>query len=211
MVTVDDVIDVLREEATEDILKMAGAGEGFEDTHSVFGAVWRRAPWLFVAWLGGIGAALIIARFESTVERYLPLVTFIPIIVGMAGNVGTQSLAIVVRGLATRRIEIKQFWRVVGREVAVGVLLGVIYGAALGAMGFVQMRGTIHESALVLAAVVGAAAAIAMVIAAGVGAVMPLVLARLHIDPAVATGPFVTTAIDVLGVLVYFNIVAAFV
>ncbi len=207
VVTVDDVIDVIREEATEDILKMAGAGEDYDDTRSVLGSVWRRAPWLFAALVGGIVAALVITRFETTLQKYLPLASFIPVIIGMAGNVGTQSLAIVVRGLATRRIEVKQFWRVVGGEILVAMMLGAIYGAALGAMGFVQFYSDAQANALWMAMAVGAASALAMVMAALVATVMPMLFARLHIDPAVATGPFVTTAIDILGVLVYFNLV----
>ncbi len=206
VVTVDDVIDVIREEATEDILKMAGAGEELDKTHSVLSAVKHRAPWLAAAWIGGIVASFIIGHYESTLQKYLPLVAFIPIIIGMAGNVGTQSLTIVVRGLATRRIIVKKFWRVTLREVAVGILLGVLYGAALGAMGFFQIDGTVGMNALMMALVVGISAAFAMTIAALVGAATPLLFARLHIDPAVATGPFVTTTIDVIGVLVYFNL-----
>jgi magnesium transporter len=163
-----------------------------------------------VAWVGGIGASFVIGRFEDELHKFVALAAFIPIIVGMAGNVGTQSLAVVVRGLATRRIDVKQFWRVVGRELAVGILLGLAFGAALGGMGFVQVRDEAGVNALVLSGIVGAAAAIAMIIAAAVGTVMPMVLARLRVDPAVATGPFVTTAIDVLGIVIYFNIVALF-
>jgi len=208
VVTVDDVIDVIKEEATEDILKMAGAGENLDERRPILGSVWRRAPWLLVAWIGGVIASIIIGRHEETLREYVVLVAFIPIIVGMAGNVGTQSLAVVVRGLATRRIDVKQFWRVLGREVSCGVLLGVIYGAALGGWGVVKLGGgDPGETALILAALVGAASAISMVIAAAVGSTIPLLLARLRIDPAVATGPFVTTAIDILGVLVYFHIV----
>ena len=135
----------------------------------------------------------------------LPLVAFIPIIIGMAGNVGTQSLTVVVRGLATKKIDIKRFWSVTWREGLTGILLGVLYGAALGALGFFQLMGTPEYSAFLVAVVIGSAAALAMIMAAVVGAMMPLLLGKLHIDPAVATGPFVTTTIDILGVLVYFN------
>jgi magnesium transporter len=210
MVTVDDVIDVLREEATEDILKMAGAGEALEAKQSVLGSFARRAPWLAVAWGGGVVASIIIGHYEQTLTGVLALAAFIPIIIGMAGNVGTQSLAIVVRGLATRRTDVKQFWRVLGRELAVGLLLGVLYGAALGGWGLIQMREGTGQNLLLLAGLVGSASAISMLLAAVVGATMPLLLARLRIDPAVATGPFVTTTIDVLGVLIYFNIINVF-
>jgi len=210
VVTVDDVIDVIREEATEDILKMAGAGEQIEERPSVLRSISRRAPWLAVAWIGGIGASFVIGRFAGTLQKYVVLAAFIPIIVGMAGNVGTQSLAIVVRGLATRRIDAKQLWRVVGREMAVGILLGIGFGAALGGMGFVEVRSEPGVNALILAGVIGATSAITMMIAATMGSLVPLILARLRVDPAVATGPFVTTTIDVLGVAIYFNIVVFF-
>ncbi|MCP4600540.1 MAG: magnesium transporter [Proteobacteria bacterium] len=206
VVTVDDVIDVIREEATEDILKMAGVGDEWDDTHSVLSSVKRRAPWLAAAWFGGIIASFVIGHFQGTLQKYMPLVAFIPIIIGMAGNVGTQSLTVIVRGLATRRIDIKKFWSLTSREVAVGVLLGVLYGAALGAMGFLQLGSDARITAVSFAAVIGVSAAVAMTIAALVGAATPLMFARLHIDPAVATGPFVTTTIDVIGVLVYFNL-----
>jgi magnesium transporter len=206
VVTVDDVIDVIREEATEDILKLAGAGDEWDEKHGILGSVRQRAPWLAAAWIGGVVASLIIGYYEETVARYLPLVAFIPIIIGMSGNVGTQSLTIVVRGLATRRFAVKKFWSVTLKEVSVGVLLGVLYGAALGAMGFFQIGADAGSNALMMALVVGLAAAFGMTIAALVGAATPLLFARLHIDPAVATGPFVTTTIDIIGVLVYLNL-----
>lgn len=205
LITVDDVIDVIREEATEDILKLAGAGDDLDEKHSIPGSVVQRAPWLFAAWLGGIVASFVIGYYEVTLQRYLPLATFIPILLGMAGNVGTQSLTIVVRGLATRRIGPKDFWNVAVKEIGVGVILGMFYGAALGGMGLFQLHGSTGINAMMVAVVVAASAASSMTMAAVVGSVTPLLFARLHIDPAVATGPFVTTTIDVLGVLVYFN------
>ncbi len=209
VVTVDDVIDVIREEATEDILKMAGAGEEWDVQQTILRSVRHRAPWLAAAWLGGVVASFVISYFEGTLQRVLPLVAFIPVIIGMAGNVGTQSLTIVVRGLATGRIDVKHFWGVTWREIVIGVFLGVAYGAALGAFGFVQLMGDAETNAFILAVVVGTSSAVAMTMAAMVGAAMPLLFAKLHIDPAVATGPFVTTTIDVLGILVYFNMARA--
>ena len=211
MVTVDDVIDVIREEATEDIPKMAGAGENYDESRSPLRSIWLRAPWLSAALVGGIVASFVIIGFEETLARYLPLAAFIPVIIGMAGNVGTQSLAIVVRGLATRKIDVKKFWRVVGSEILVGAVLGVLFGLALGAIGFYRFRGDSLANPFLLAVAVGSASAIAMVLAATVAAAIPMLFARFHIDPAVATGPFVTTAVDIIGVTVYFNIVTAIV
>ncbi len=209
VITVDDVIDVIREEATEDILKMAGAGDEYAKNVSVFGWIRRRLPWLAAAWFGGIVAAMIIGKYRGTIERSVQLAAFIPVIIGMAGNVGTQSLTIVVRGLATRNIEVKHFWKVVGREIIIGVLLGLLFGAAIGATGFFDTYESAELNALSVAIVVAIAASLSMVLAATVGALMPLVFAKIHIDPAVATGPFVTTAIDVIGVSVYLGIATA--
>jgi magnesium transporter len=209
-VTVDDVIDVISEEATEDFLKMAGAGEEQVQNASPFRHVASRAPWLFAAMLGGVVTSFVIRNFEDTLSRYLSLAAFIPVIIGMAGNAGTQSLAVVVRGLATRQIKIKQAWQTISTEILVGTLLGILYGAILGAVGLWQFSGD-SPVALNLAVAVGTATATAMTLATLVASSIPLMFARINIDPAVATGPFVTTAIDILGVTIYFMVVNALV
>ncbi|MBN2342549.1 MAG: magnesium transporter [Deltaproteobacteria bacterium] len=205
-VTVDDVIDVIAEEATEDFLKMAGAGDEHQQSASPFKHVLSRAPWLFAALVGGILASFVISSFEETLSRYLVLAAFIPVIIGMAGNVGTQSLAVVVRGLATRQIKIKQAWNSISNEIVVGIILGCLYGAVLGAVGLWKFSG-VTPDAMNLALAVGAATATAMCLAAFVASSIPIMFAKLNIDPAVATGPFVTTAIDILGVTIYFTVV----
>jgi magnesium transporter len=207
IVTVDDIIDVLREEASEDMLKLAGAGEQLSEVLSVGDSVRTRLPWLAAAWLGGVGASFVINGYEATLTQLLPLAAFIPVVLGMGGNVGTQTLTIMVRSIATGRLEHRRAWSVLGRELVVGGLLGAAYGLALAATGLVLNWG--KEEPWTIALVVGASTAACMTIAAAVGSAVPLLLHRLHIDPAVATGPFVTTAMDILGVLVYFNIAMA--
>ena len=200
IVTVDDVIDIFREEATEDILKMAGAGEEFVETKSVLKSTRIRLPWLFASCVGGIVAFLIIDQFEESLARFAYLAAFIPVIMGMGGNIGTQSSTIVVRGLATGRLNIRDLWPVVFKELMVGLILGIIYGALIGFVA--QFQYSINALALS----VGCAVISSMSIAALVGSLVPMVFARLHIDPAVATGPFVTTAIDIISVFFYFRI-----
>lgn len=200
IVTVDDVIDIMRMEATEDILKMGGVGGEFVETKSVFKGMRIRLPWLFASCLGGIFAFLVISRFEASLARYAYLAAFIPVIMGMGGNIGTQSATIVVRGLATGRIHIRDFWTVISKEVAIGVILGTVYGLFIGVVAQAAY------SAVGLAVSVGLALVSSMSIAALVGSFVPLVFARLHIDPAVAAGPFVTTAIDIISVFFYFKI-----
>ncbi|KAF5429744.1 magnesium transporter [Candidatus Methanophagaceae archaeon] len=200
IVTVDDIIDIIREEATEDILKMAGAGEEFVETQSVVRSTRIRLPWLFASCVGGIIAFIIIGRFEESLSEFVYLAAFIPVIMGMGGNIGTQSSTIVVRGLATGRLNIRDIWSVVFKELAIGLILGVIYGALIGIVAQVRY----DTGALAIS--VGAALICSMSIAALIGSLVPMLFARINIDPAVATGPLVTTAIDIISVFFYFTI-----
>jgi len=200
LVTVDDVIDIFREEATEDILKMAGVGEEFVETKSVYRSTRIRIPWLFASCVGGIIAFFIIGHFEDSLRKVSYLAAFIPVIMGMGGNVGIQSSTIVVRGLATGRILIHDLWRVVSKELAIGLILGAFYGLLVGLLAQYQFS----VSGLTIAVCIGLLTS--MSVAALVGSLLPMLFARVNIDPAVATGPFVTTAIDILSVYFYFQL-----
>ena len=200
VVTVDDVIDILRKEATEDILKMAGVGEEFVETKSIFKSTRIRLPWLFASCIGGLFAFFIIGKFESSILKYAYLAAFIPVIMGMGGNIGTQSSTIVVRGLATGRLNVRDIWSVVLKELSIGVILGLVYGILIGSVA--QWR----YSTEALAISVALAVISSMSIAALVGSLVPMAFARINVDPAVATGPFVTTAIDIISVFFYFMI-----
>ncbi len=201
IVTVDDVIDIIREEATEDILKMAGVGgEEFVETQSVFRSTKIRLPWLFASCIGGIVAFFIIGHFEGSLRKLAYLAAFIPVIMGMGGNIGTQTSTIVVRGLATGRLNIGDAWSVVFKELAIGFILGVVYGFLIGLVA--QLRYSTFQVAIS----VGLAVISSMSVAALVGSLVPMGFARINVDPAVATGPFVTTAIDIVSVYFYFKI-----
>ncbi|MBW1940237.1 MAG: magnesium transporter [Deltaproteobacteria bacterium] len=200
IVTVDDVIDIFREEATEDILRMAGVGEEFVETQSVLRSTKIRLPWLFASCIGGIVAFFVISRFEESLTKFTYLAAFIPVIMGMGGNIGTQSSTIVVRGLATGRLNIRHFWPVVLKELSIGLILGVVYGILIAVVAQAQF------SKAALAIAVGIAVLSSMSVAALVGSLVPMLFARINIDPAVATGPFVTTSIDIISVFFYFQI-----
>lgn len=200
IVTVDDVIDIFRMEATEDILKMAGVGDMFVETQTILGGIRIRLPWLFASCLGGILAFYVISGFEEILIQYAYLAAFMPVIAGMGGNVGTQSSTIVVRGLATGRLSMGDFWRVIGKELLVGLVLGGVYGTLIGLVAELQY------SIFMLTVAVSLAMVCSMTIAAFMGSLVPLTLARLKIDPAVATGPFVTTSTDVITAYLYFTI-----
>ncbi|MEW6426585.1 MAG: magnesium transporter [Thermodesulfobacteriota bacterium] len=199
IVTVDDVIDVIREEATEEFLQMAGAGKDREILlkPTVKNAL-TRAPWLFATWLGGVAASFVITYFQGELQQMLALAAFIPIVMGMGGNIATQSSTIVVRGIATGRVNLQAISNVIFKEMRVGVLLGLFFGAILG--GLAMLR---YADAARLGLVVGISVLVSMTNAATIGSMVPLILRRLDIDTAVATGPFVTTSIDLIGVTVY--------
>ena len=207
IVTVDDVVDVIREEATEDFLQMAGAGK---DREILLKSSWEsaktRLPWLFASWIGGVIAASLIGVFEHMLENIIALAAFIPVILGMGGNIATQSSTIIVRGMATGRVNIGGEIKLILKEIQVGILLGVLYGILLGAFAHLVFTNAPDNLGLV----VGLSIFVSMVVAATVGTIIPLILRKLDIDPAIATGPFVTTSIDILGVLFYFLIAGLF-
>ena len=200
IVTVDDVIDIFREEATEDFLKMAGAGGEFIETKSVFKSTKIRLPWLFASCIGGIIAFFIIGGFEKSLTKFTYLAAFIPVIMGMGGNIGTQSSTIVVRGLATGLLHIRDIWSVMLKELAIGFILGVVYATLIGTVAHLQYSS---PSAAIS---VGLAVVCSMCVAALVGSMVPMLMAGINIDPAVATGPLVTTSIDIISVFCYFQI-----
>ncbi len=206
IITVDDVIDVIREEATEDFLQMAGAGKDNEILlKPLHQKILLRAPWLFASWIGGVAAIFIINGFEYELKQVLALASFIPIIAGMGGNIATQSSTIVVRGLATGRVNMLHFFQIVGKETLVGVALGTMFGLLLGLLATFQY--TTHVN---LGLVVGISVFAVMAMAATLGTVIPMLLKRFNIDAAIATGPFITTFIDVLGISLYFVVAKYF-
>ena len=207
IVTVEDVVDVIREEATEDFLQMVGAGK---DREILLKSSWEnarmRVPWLFASWVGGIIAAFIIGVFDNVLQSTIALAAFIPVIMGMGGNIGTQSSTMIVRGLATGRVSIENSVKILFKEIRVGLLLGILYGLLLGLFAIFRFI----DASPMIGVVVGLSIFISMIIAATIGSLVPLILNRFEIDPAIATGPFVTTAIDILGVAFYFIVAGAF-
>ena len=206
IVTVDDVVDVIREEATEDFLQMAGAGKDREILlKSTWGNARARLPWLFATWIGGIVTMSIIGYFDNMLQSLVLLAAFIPIVAGMGGNVATQSSSIVVRGIATGRIDIGKDLQLILKELSVGLILGALYGLLLGTLIFIFFK----DVPIIFGVVVGLSICASMVIAASIGTTVPLLLRKLDIDPAIASGPFVKTTTDIVGISVYFLIASA--
>ncbi|MDT8317622.1 MAG: magnesium transporter [bacterium] len=204
-ITVDDVVDVMEEEASEDIFRMAGAGSEDILSMSTFRNAKKRLPWLFASCVGGIVALKIIVAYEHSLGSLAVLASFIPVILGMGGNIGTQSTTIVVRGLAIGSVDVSALWKIVYKEIRIGFILGSTYGLLLALATMV-----IYPENLSLSLVVGVSMFASMMIATAVGTLIPIILFKSGVDPAVATGPFVTTSIDIIGILILFNFAAFF-
>jgi magnesium transporter len=199
IITVDDIIDVMRQEATEDIYKMAGASEEeVFHTYKPFKTARLRLPWLITNLFGGIVTGYLMWLFKITLKEVIALITFIPVITGMGGNVGVQSATIVVRGFATGRIDFTTLRKVLYKEIRVGIIMGLVCGLTLGVVAFVW-----HHN-VYLGMVVGLAMVTAMTVAATMGVLAPAFFKKIGIDPAIASTPFVQTANDITGILIYF-------
>ncbi len=195
VVTVDDVIDVMRDEATEDILKLAGTTVEEVTSPGILRGAWIRFPWLAASFVGGAAGIFLLDRYESLLTKTVQIAFFLPIILGMGGNVGSQCSMVVVRGLATGRLEFESVSRIVVHEVGTSVLLAVTFAATLGGVAALLDYGP-----AAFPVVVALGMLVSMVSAGTVGTLLPLAFDRLGADPAVASGPFVTTSTDIAGI-----------
>ncbi len=205
IITVDDVIDVMRQEATEDIYKMAGSS----DEELLYGnkslkIARLRLPWLITNLFGGVITGYLMWVFKVTLKEVIALISFIPVITGMGGNVGGQSATIVVRGFATGRIELSTLRQVFLKELRVGVIMGLVCGVTIGLVAYFW-----HHN-VYLGLVVGLAMVTAMTVAATMGVLAPTFFKRIGVDPAIASTPFVQTANDITGILIYFGTATLF-
>lgn len=204
-VTFDDVIDVVEAEGTEDMLKFGGTSADEEVTGTWWQAVKSRLPWLYVNLATAFLAGGVVKVFLDTVNKLTDLAIWMPIIAGMGGNAGTQSLAVSVRGLALGVLTMKEFWRVIGKEM----LVGLVNGAANGVVG-AGVALMLHETPL-LGVCVFLAMTGNLLVAGFAGAFIPMILKRANIDPAIASSIFVTTFTDVCGFILLFTTARALV
>lgn len=203
-ITHDDILDVIEEEVDEDIARMAGVMRQEIAEESPLRVSRARLPWLIAGLLGGILAAVVIRQFEHSLERIIALAFFFPVVMAMGGNTGNQAATVVVRGLATGDIGIVHVGKRLWIEMRVALLNGIVCGVLLGLIVSVWL------SDYRLGCVVALALLAIILIAGIIGSAVPLALRRLHIDPAIATGPFVSTSNDILGLLIYLGLVTAF-
>lgn len=204
----DDVIDVVVEEAEEDALKQAGtSAEELLYRDRVLAIARVRLPWLIVTLCGSLVSAKLIHLFSGVLDAAIILAAFVPVVTAMGGNVGSQSATILTRGLATGRVDMSDMGTVVFREFRVGLVMGVICGGVVGGVASLLFSDGKH----VLGLVVFAAMVAAMTVAATVGSLAPAVMKRFGIDPAIASGPFVTTANDCIGIVIYLSTALLFI
>ncbi len=203
---VDDVLDIIHQEASEDIAKMAGTALEEFGTRNILRVARLRLPWLVASILGGFLVSIVIKHFEQTLLQVVALASFMPLIAAMGGNVGAQSATIVVRSLATGHLQMMEWSKVMAREFSVGTLLGLTYGLVVGGFAYTLYGARLGPH---FALVVSIGMLTSMMVAATIGAVEPFIFQRLGIDPATATGPLITTTTDLVATLAYLALATA--
>ncbi|MDC1221323.1 magnesium transporter [Salibacteraceae bacterium] len=199
-ITIDDVVDVIKEEAEKDYALASGISGSIESTDSIYVLTRARLPWLLIGLIGGIMGARVIELYEGDLQLYPEMAFFIPLIAAMGGNVGVQSSAIIVQGLANNSLGLSGIWSKLRKEFGVALLNGVVLSVLIFVYNYV------FQDSLHLAYTVSLALFCVILVAALFGTFVPLVLDKYEIDPALATGPFITTVNDVLGLFIYFLI-----
>ncbi len=200
VITFDDIVDVIEEEAEEDIKALGGVRGEEELSDSVWTIAKSRFPWLFANLLCALVSAWVISHFEGSIAKMVALAVLMPIVASMGGNAGTQTMTVTVRALATRELSSANAWRIIRRELMVGVLNGIGFALIMGMVAALWFNVT--DLGLVIAL-----AMVTVLTAAALGGILiPLALTRLGVDPAVSSGPFVTTVTDVVGFLSFLGI-----
>ncbi len=200
VITIDDAMAVLDEENEEDILRLAGVDGESRLSDRVIDTTKRRFPWLAVNLVTSVMASLVIAQFEEAISQLVALAVLMPIVASMGGNAGTQSLTVAVRALATKDLTGANIWRVIRREVLVGLVNGVAFAVIMGIVGVIWFDSP------ALGAVIAAAMVINLVVAGLAGIAIPVVLEKAGVDPALASGAFVTTVTDVVGFFAFLGL-----
>jgi magnesium transporter len=214
IVTVDDIIDVISEEATEDIQKIGGM-EALDAPYfqiGFFQMVKKRAGWLTALFLGEMLTATAMGYFEEEIARAVVLALFIPLIISSGGNSGSQAATLVIRAMAIGEVRLRDWWRVVRRELGAGLVLGTVLGTiALGRILVWQALSQPYGKHYLLVAFTVASSLVGVVLFGTiVGSMLPILLRRLGFDPASASAPFVATLVDVTGLIIYFTAASLF-
>lgn len=213
IVTYDDIVDVVQKEATEDIQKLGGM-QALEDSYfktDFFTMLKARAGWLIVLFIGEMFTATAMARYEDQIQRAVVLALFIPLIISSGGNSGSQISTLIIRSLAVREIRLRDWWRVLIRELGAGLVLGGTLGMVglLRIVVFEQIDPTYGPHYLLLGVTVGVSLLGVILWGTVTGAMLPFALRKLGLDPATASAPLVATMVDVTGLIIYFSVASS--
>lgn len=204
IITIDDAVEAMEEEQHEDMMRLAGVGSEEELSDTIWETTMQRFPWLLVNLLTAVAASVVIAMFSATIEAIVALAVLMPIVASMGGNGGTQSLTVAVRAIATRDLTASNAWRIVARETLVGLLNGLAFALIIGVVG------VLWYGSPMLGVVLGIAMTGTMVVAGLAGILIPMGLDRAGVDPALASGAFVTTVTDVVGFMTFLGLATYF-
>ena len=205
VITVDDIMQIVKEETTEDIHRLAGVDKEERVDSTVAASIKSRIPWLCVNLLTALLASYVVSRFEGTIAKVVTLATIMPVVTGMGGNAGTQSMTIMIRGIALGEIDRKNGFRIFLKEFGVGIIAGGVIGILIALIGY------FIEGNVVFGFVVGTAMLLNMTVATIAGFIIPCVLKKLKIDPALASSVFVTTVTDIFGFLFFLGLATIFI
>lgn len=210
IITVDDVVEVLEEEATEDIQKLGGMealGEPYLDI-SMFSMIKKRAGWLMILFIGEMFTATAMSHYEHDIAKAVVLALFIPLVISSGGNSGSQATTLIIRAMALGEVRLRDWWRVLSRELLSGLSLGIILGS-IGLMRILLWPGreSLYGEHYILVAITVAFSLVGIVLWGTLaGSMLPFILRRLGLDPATSSAPFVATLVDVTGLMIYFSV-----
>lgn len=205
IVTADDIMEVIKDESTEDIHRLGGIDEEEKVDGTLRESIKSRLPWLMVNLLTALLASAVVGIFEGTISQVVTLATFMPIVTGMGGNAGTQTLTIIVRGIALGELTGENAKRILKKEILVGFTTGIAIGAAIAVIGYLWERN------FMFGIVIGTAMILNMVVATIAGFIVPVILKKVNVDPALASAVFVTTVTDVLGFFFFLGLATIFI
>lgn len=200
IITVDDVMEIMKEEYTEDMFRLAGLDEEEKVAGTVIGAIKSRLPWLLVNLVTATLAAKTVSLFENTIAQIVALATFMPMVAGMGGNAGSQTLTLIIRGIAIGEISYENQAGILKKEIAIGIINGLCLGLVVGVLGYFWV------GSLAFGFVIGTAMLLNLIVATISGYLVPILLKKLGIDPALASAVFVTTVTDVLGFFFFLGL-----
>lgn len=200
IITVDDVMEIMKEEYTEDMFRLAGLDEEEKVAGTVIGAIKSRLPWLLVNLVTATLAAKTVSLFENTIAQIVALATFMPMVAGMGGNAGSQTLTLIIRGIAIGEISYENQADILKKEIAIGIINGLCLGLVVGVLGYFWV------GSLVFGFVIGTAMLLNLIVATISGYLVPILLKKVGIDPALASAVFVTTVTDVLGFFFFLGL-----